>query len=787
MNISSLLSPDAPRPRMPSHQTGEHTGPELYSSTPSDVPIQAPSPIHPLNQAALWENGGYDVESVEKAMSKSSSTSSGMGGYYDPIHDQAEPPQITMPVLSPGGRGISLGSLGGPYDSVHGSSSSSSGMGSSSSNSSHPHSMGPPPPSSSSQHYSPAMVAPLGPPPLPHSLPAMQSHAQQQVPLSPPTTQQHQRHYEHDYDNHHHHQHHQHHHNTASAKATYPNVLNESTTQVRDPYSQSEWEQSAQVESSGKRYDPLGEHRSAETSMPDVPQPRRRKRVWEDESDVGVEEEEERVSAPLPPPPPPPQQQPNTYPALVPEPELAHADPEPEPEPEPEPMDEDNPLQRENEDPPLAEGDDTARIHELRILLEQYPLYKPAHLEFIALVRRKYHVLRTEEARSELESVRSFANETMQMGEQGWLEWIEDEDKACHDLEGRLKVIDLCSKAVEEQPMSAKLWKVYVDQLEGQYRKWVAAVIQNGSGEEEGDEMDEGLGEIFTWDMLIGVYAQAVDAIKDHITEGHLLWDRYLELLMEDLDVAFRYVTHAPISLHKVGVYLLIAFINSSESKLQQTRNALLTRLKTPHPNIDATFSVYSTFVTNYENANYEKIMVSTNKIFAASKSKYDEREMHELQLRRAIQAADESGGSEENITAEWYAWKSYLDWELALPKKKMDVELAMALFERAVMRYDYRGEAMWDWYLDFLVCYRIPGGCCYLFTYMAGVGRGDRCWFFFGGWGLISRSCRQKKQIDHQGYYLSWNVRCIRSRRCQVYGHGTWLLWKRGSRVQRS
>ena len=566
MNISSLLSSDAPRPRMPSHQTGEHTGPELYSSTPSDVPIQAPSPIHPLNQAALWENGGYDVESVEKAMSKSSSTSSGMGGYYDPIHDQAEPPQITMPVLSPGGRGISLGSLGGPYDHpVHGG----SGMGSSSS-SSHSHSMGPPPPSS--QHYSPAMVAPLGPPPLPHSLPAMQSHAQQ-VPLSPPT-QQHQRHYEHDYDGHQHHQqHHQHphqhphhHHNITSVKATYPNVLNESTTQVRDPYSEWSGQESARVESSGRRYDPLGEHRSAETSMPDAPQPRRRKRVWEDESDVGVEEGEERVSAPQPPPPPPPPppQQPTV---LVPEPGLAHADPKPEPEPEPEPMDEDNPLQRENEDPPRAapppppaEGDEIVRIHELRILLERYPLYKPVHLEYIALLRRKYHALSTEEARSELESVRSFASETMQVGEQGWLEWIEDEDTACHDLEGRLKVIDLCSKAVEEQPMSAKLWKVYVDQLEEQYRKGVASLIQNGSG--EGDEMDEGLGEIFTWDMLIGVYAQAVDAIKDHIPESHLLWDRYLELLTEDLDIAFRYITHTCPWLHTVDG-ILICFYQS--------------------------------------------------------------------------------------------------------------------------------------------------------------------------------------------------------------------------------
>lgn len=95
--------------------------------------------------------------------------------------------------------------------------------------------------------------------------------------------------------------------------------------------------------------------------------------------------------------------------------------------------------------------------------------------------------------------------------------------------------------------------------------------------------------------------------------------------------------------------------------------------------------------------------MVTTNKIYAASKAKFEEREMYELQLRRAIEAADGSG-AEDDVSAEWYAWKSYLDWELALPKKKQDLTLICALFERSIMRYDYRGEAMWVWYLDVLV-----------------------------------------------------------------------------------
>lgn len=76
---------------------------------------------------------------------------------------------------------------------------------------------------------------------------------------------------------------------------------------------------------------------------------------------------------------------------------------------------------------------------------------------------------------------------------------------------------------------------------------------------------------------------------------------------------------------------------------------------------------------------------------------------MYELQLARAIEAVDDDA-SVENANAEWYAWKEYFYWELGQPKKKQDVELVNALFERCIMRYDYKGQEMWEWYLDFMV-----------------------------------------------------------------------------------
>ena len=173
-----------------------------------------------------------------------------------------------------------------------------------------------------------------------------------------------------------------------------------------------------------------------------------------------------------------------------------------------------------------------------------------------------------------------------------------------------------------------------------------------------------------------------------------------MELLLEDLDSQFRYeCALLPFSFHMHADNNCV----SSESKLNHCRNAFLTRLKTPHPDIDQTFAAYSTFVTRYENVTYEKTMVATNKLYTQSKIKYEEREMQELKLKRAKETVDDET-TDENINYEWYAWQEYLQWEIALPKRKQDIDLTCALFERCIMRYDFKGDAMWEWYLDFMV-----------------------------------------------------------------------------------
>ena len=119
--------------------------------------------------------------------------------------------------------------------------------------------------------------------------------------------------------------------------------------------------------------------------------------------------------------------------------------------------------------------------------------------------------------------------------------------------------------------------------------------------------------------------------------------------------------------------------------------------------------------------------MIQTNKIYAETKSKNDEREMYEMKLWKVTGA--EANGDYSN---ELYDWQEYIQWELSLNKKKHDVDLASAIFERCIMRYDYQANAMWEWYLDYLVSLILSQKCPLLTKYQCG---------------------RQKKQVDRPGY----------------------------------
>ncbi|GJN94155.1 hypothetical protein Rhopal_007229-T1 [Rhodotorula paludigena] len=124
--------------------------------------------------------------------------------------------------------------------------------------------------------------------------------------------------------------------------------------------------------------------------------------------------------------------------------------------------------------------------------------------------------------------------------------------------------------------------------------------------------------------------------------------------------------------------------------QLVQVEQLYLARLKVPHLDIAETFSAYSSFVTAFDNDNYDKALPAANKIFSATARKSDERYPEEEKLKAA------------GYTAQ--AYMDYIAWEREV--KRPDTPLVKALFERAARDHPLDHD-VWEAYLEWL--HKIP------------------------------------------------------------------------------
>ncbi|KAG8795145.1 Splicing factor [Ceratobasidium sp. 428] len=130
-----------------------------------------------------------------------------------------------------------------------------------------------------------------------------------------------------------------------------------------------------------------------------------------------------------------------------------------------------------------------------------------------------------------------------------------------------------------------------------------------------------------------------------HITKGHVLWEQWLSWEMDYL-----------------------ASSQPSDEDLQRVQTILLSRLHTPHSELDAALQEYSTFISTYlPDANYEEILVSANKAKGDPQKKYGWRERWEMSLRQA-----------EDSPA---VYSQYIDYEWRRP----DPQFLIPLYERAI------------------------------------------------------------------------------------------------------
>ena len=323
-------------------------------------------------------------------------------------------------------------------------------------------------------------------------------------------------------------------------------------------------------------------------------------------------------------------------------------------------------------------------VTQLADYLKTNPFAYDSHVQLINILHRGLQNLAHREPHTynlltDLQSARETMNLSFALGEDLWDDWVKDQMLLAKSVDDRMTAMELCQKAVEEEPNSAKLWESY-----GQFTLYLykcsnpederVAGIGAMSTSQAWSEEDRIVGkEVFSWQQMMTVWERGSRETMWRLNDSHLLWDTYTDLLLQQL-------ASAP-----------------SQDAVAQAQFHFVTRLQTAHATWDKTLEAYSSFVSKYDNVNYENTMVAATRLGAEAKAKSDAREVMETNVVRASQAEDKD--------SEIRAISDYLDWELAQSPKRnvFDFGVASALYQRATLRFPSRTE-LWEGHAMFLI-----------------------------------------------------------------------------------
>ncbi|KAI4099688.1 MAG: hypothetical protein LQ339_005853 [Xanthoria mediterranea] len=281
----------------------------------------------------------------------------------------------------------------------------------------------------------------------------------------------------------------------------------------------------------------------------------------------------------------------------------------------------------------------------------------------------------------DLRSAREAMDARFSLGEELWIERIEDEEALATmlSLNECSAVVDLYERAVQEEVVSTKLWlrfaqwmtSLYVAATQDALAREAVQSLHEVQGWSDEDKLVAG--EVYNWRVLIDVYwARGVNATKWRIDQSHLLWDPYTTLLLQDLE-------RSP-----------------STEGVARMKAHFLDRLRTPHATWDQTFQMFSTFISRYEDNSYEKTMETVNKECATTKAAYGAREMFEFALTKAHGSGDK--------TTELRTFKEYIEWETSQNRRKnvFMFEFVDNLYQRALLGSPANA-GWWEAYVMFL------------------------------------------------------------------------------------
>ncbi|KTW30179.1 hypothetical protein T552_00656 [Pneumocystis carinii B80] len=284
---------------------------------------------------------------------------------------------------------------------------------------------------------------------------------------------------------------------------------------------------------------------------------------------------------------------------------------------------------------------DLEEINTLLDKLMKQPFDYDSHIKYINLLKKHKMI-------DELKSAREAMQVYFPLTEEMWIEWLNDQEEITITSEDKIYLLELYSKSVEDY-LSINLWKKYIT--------YVKTQVEMTINSEKSD-----LKELFNQNFLENIYIQAYSATKYHILQSHEIWSFYRDYKVQMLKE------------------------NPSLENIQDVKQIYIERLKVPHSGMETCFSDFSSFITNYDNSNYEEIMVSTNKIYNPALVKYQERDFYEMQLSKYNYAYDQ--------------YVKYLEWELH--QKPQEIELICTLFERFLKSYPLSAE-IWEDYIQFM------------------------------------------------------------------------------------
>jgi RNA recognition motif-containing protein len=269
----------------------------------------------------------------------------------------------------------------------------------------------------------------------------------------------------------------------------------------------------------------------------------------------------------------------------------------------------------------------------------------------------------------ELRQAREAMDTRFAVGEDVWMDWLNDEIMLATSSEERVALVELFEKAVENEPASVRLWQLLIEWL---YSNYAACNDLDGADHSNWTEEDmEVCREFFTKDFLMNFLEKGLAATQFRLDASHLLWNRYAELLQRSISEP------------------------ATDADVKRLFDVFADRLQTPHVAWDETAQAFWPVVSRYRPNEWEGIMGEVNEMSGAAKRSAGLREEQELLVQRAIDSGDKA--------ATFAAFNQYLEWERKLVRKPKqqgpyDGQLRCALFERALLRFP----AYAEWWLDY-------------------------------------------------------------------------------------